>query len=116
MASKSDCTKSRKPKRAVANGQSEPALRLHLDHVRTLPGFKIPFGSSVRLRVAHHGQFDRVGAAREFRRLQPPMPVFGADAAAETVDQIEYGALELPRRAAKNAVAVGAGTQADIEM
>ena len=60
----------------------------------TLPGFKMPFGSSARFSGVHDREFHRIGAAREFRRLQPPDAVLGADAAAEAFDQIEHRELE----------------------
>ncbi len=60
----------------------------------TLPGFKMPFGSSARFRACMTREFHRVGAARKFRGLQPADAVLGADAAAETLDQIEHRQLE----------------------
>ena len=65
----------------------------------TLPGFKMPFGSSARFKLAHDLKFHGVGAAREFRGLEPADAVLGADAAAETLDQIEHRELERVRPA-----------------
>ena len=55
----------------------------------------MPLGSSARFEGAHHRELDRIGAFGELRRFQPADAVFGADAAAEALDQIEHGRLEL---------------------
>ena len=59
----------------------------------------MPFGSSARLSARITAS--STGSARrgELRRFQPSDAMLGADAAAETLDQIEHGRLE--RRAAR---------------
>src|ERR1700732_3568911 len=63
----------------------------------------------------HDLEFHGMAAAREFSRLQPPDAVIGADAAAETLDQIEYCKLE-HRPARDEALDVGVGLLAHVEM
>ena len=54
----------------------------------------MPFGSEACLTRAHDRQFDRVGPLRQLRRFESADAMLGADAAAETLDQIEHGRLE----------------------
>src|SRR5882757_826962 len=63
----------------------------------------------------HDAQFHRIRAAREFPGLEPPDAVLRADAAAETLDQIEHGVLENMRPAGEE-LEVSAGFLAQIEM
>src|SRR5882757_11504191 len=46
------------------------------------------------LQRMHDGELNRVRAARELPGLEPPDAVLGADAAAETFDQVEHGEFE----------------------
>src|ERR1700722_9491589 len=67
------------------------------------------------LQVPHHREFNRVRTPRKFRRLEPADSMFGADAAAETVHQIEDGMLERGATL-QECRFVGAGTLAHVEM
>src|SRR5438445_13135145 len=67
------------------------------------------------LQFAHHGEFDRVRSPRKFSRLEPPDSMFGADAAPETVHQIEDGVLELAA-ALQKCRFVRAGALAHVEV
>ena len=74
----------------------------------------MPFGSSARFKCVHDGELNGVGAARELSRLQPSDAVLGADAAAETLDQIEHRQFE--RRSAGKLHGVRARLPAHVEM
>ena len=60
----------------------------------TLPGFNMPFGSSACFSSRMTAEFHRIRAAREFRCLEPTDAMFGADAAAEALHQIEHRMLQ----------------------
>ena len=68
-------------------------------HASTLPGLRMPLGSSAALHGAHHGQFHRIGAPRELGGLQPADAVLGADAAAERSTRSNIARFELGPRA-----------------
>src|ERR1700720_472355 len=77
--------------RAGSNAPCEPARSIC---AQNLAWIHDAFRIEGAFQEVHDAQFHRVGAAREFVGLEPPDAVFGADTAAETLDQIEHGQLE----------------------
>src|SRR6266446_5217485 len=67
------------------------------------------------LQTVHHREFDRVRTPGKFGRLEPSDSMLGADAAAETVHQIENGVLERTT-ALQECRFVGARALAHVEM
>src|SRR5271169_3412196 len=63
----------------------------------------------------HEVEFGGIGTTREIGRLQPPDAMFGADAAAQALDQVEHGKLQR-RSAREETLGVAVWLLAHVEM
>src|ERR1700722_17948159 len=80
----------RSPWRRIHAGSNAPCEPARSTCAQNLAWIHDAFRIEGALQEVHDAQFHRVGAAREFGGLEPPDAVFCADAAAETLDQIEH--------------------------
>src|SRR5450755_625215 len=89
----------RSPLRRTREDSSEPCGPVALTCAQDFSRIQNAFRIEGFFKGVHHRKLNRVRTTRELGGFQPSNAVFGADAAAEALDQIEHRQFERVRSA-----------------